>query len=280
MAEIHWFPGHMKKALNELTERIKFVDIVVELLDSRAPLSSINPDFEKLISHKKRLVVLTKSDLADKAMTPKLVEVLKKQFDDVLVVDLKKKDSVKLISKSIAVLGKEKHQKEISKGMKPQPLKVAIIGIPNVGKSSLINLLAGRRSAAVENKPGLTRGEQWVKVSNDFLLLDTPGILPMNYSDKTKAINIAFLGSIKESILPNTDLVMALIPFLKKHYPNALKTRFDIANITDYEDTLTKISLRRGLYTSLGKPDLLKAETLLLKELKDGLLGNISFDHI
>ncbi len=280
MAEIHWFPGHMKKALDELTLKLKLVDVVVELVDARAPISSINDDLEKLISNKNRVLVLNKADLADLEVTNKLVNHLKKDFDDVLTLSLNDKNAKKIITSVISKLGKAKHDKDIAKGMKPQPLRVAIVGVPNVGKSSLINCLVGRKVASVENKPGHTRGEQWVKINNDFLLLDTPGILPMNYSDRTKAINVALIGSIKEIILPNTDLIEVLLPFLKENYPNILKDRFEIDEISDYTNTLSQIAKRRGLFLKDGEFDLLKAEALLLKELKDGLLGRVSYDRI
>jgi len=166
---IHWFPGHMKKALNELIEKLKVVDIIIEIVDARAPISSINPNLEELTKNKKKILILSKSDLADKEITPQIVKKLKEQFNYVLPLTLKGGNSTKLINASIKELGKEKHQKEISKGMKPQPLRVAVIGVPNVGKSSLINLLAGKKVANVENKPGLTRGEQWVKINSDYV---------------------------------------------------------------------------------------------------------------
>lgn len=278
MANIHWFPGHMKKALNELSEKIKLVDIVIELLDARAPISSINLDLEKLISNKKKLVILTKIDLADTKETTKLKDYLKKQFDDVILANINDKNIITLISSSIRKLGKDKHDKEIKKGMKPQPLKTAIIGIPNVGKSSLINKLANRKIAGVENRPGLTRSEQWVKVNNDFLLLDTPGILPMNYEDKKKATHLALIGSIKEEILPNTDLVQYAISFLKEHYPSELKKKYDVDLSLDYHQIISEIAIKRCLKKNNDELDILRAESLFLKELKEGKIGRISFD--
>ena len=174
MAQIHWFPGHMNKALKEVEEKIKIIDVVIELLDARAPISSINPQLENIIKNKKRLVILTKPDLADPAETKKWEEELSKRYDYLLTLNLTDGNATNVIIKVVSKLGQEKWAKDKAKGMKPQPLKTIIIGIPNVGKSSLINRFAKRKAAGVQNKPGYTRGEQWIKVSNEFILsIDT-----------------------------------------------------------------------------------------------------------
>lgn len=275
MSQIHWFPGHMKKALNEIEAKIKLVDIVIEILDARAPLSSINPEFEKRVQNKKRIFVLSKSDLADPIDTKKWEEHFLKSVDSLLILNLNEQKSCQIIANEVKKLGEEKHAKEKARGMKPQPLKTMIIGIPNVGKSSLINRLAKRSAAGVQNKPGYTRGEQFIKVNNDFILLDTPGILPMNYDDKTKAIHLALLGSIREEILPNEELSIYLIKFLKKFYPDALNERFGISDLSDFEKVIQDICSRRGLLN-----DYERAYALLLKEFKDGKLGRITLDKI
>lgn len=278
MSQIHWFPGHMSKALKQIEEKIKIVDVVIELLDARAPLSSINKDLEKLIVNKKKLIVLTKADLADPQRTNNILNFLINKYDKVLLLNLNDKNATKEISKAVNELGKNKWEKEKAKGMKPQAIKAMILGIPNVGKSSLINRLANRKAAGVQNKPGFTRGEQWIKVNNDFILLDTPGILPMNYNEKEKAANLALIGSIREEILPKYTLVEILLNSFQKNYPDALKQRYGIESIRDKESILTAIADRRKLLDSKGNFDLLKAETLLLKEFKDGLLGRFTLD--
>ena len=275
MSQIHWFPGHMKKALNEIEAKIKLVDIVIEILDARAPLSSINPEFEKRIQNKKKIVIFSKADLADPIGTPKWEQFFKKSVDSLLILNLNEPKSEKIIANEVKRIGAEKHQKEMAKGMKPQPLKTMIIGIPNVGKSSLINRLAKRSAAGVQNKPGYTRGEQFIKVNNDFILLDTPGVLPMNYEEKTKAINLALLGSIKEDILPNEDLAIYLVKYLNKFYPHSLEGRFSISDLSDFESVVSQICNKRGL---LGDNE--KAYALLLKEFKDGKLGRISLEKV
>ncbi len=277
---IHWFPGHMNKALHQVEEKIKVIDVIIELFDARAPLSSVNEDLEKVVSNKKKLYILTKSDLADPAQTTLWQKHFSNDNSEVLVINLTNKGSYDQIANAVIRLGKSKWEKEKAKGMKPQPIRTMIIGIPNVGKSSLINLLAKRKVAGVQNKPGYTRGEQWIKVNKDFLLLDTPGILPMNYEKKQKAANLALLGSIREDILPNTDLVEMLLKFLKEKYPNALKERFGIEEIANHKEVCTAIANKRGLLNSNGQFDIVRAEALLLKEFKDGLLGRITLEWL
>ena len=279
MAEIHWFPGHMKKALINVEEKIKLVDVVVELLDSRAPLSSLNDDLAKLIQNKKRVIVLSKNDIADKEQTKKWVEYFKKDNDFVIDLNLSQQNSGKVIQNAVAKVGQSIWDKQKAKGMKPQPIKTMIIGIPNVGKSSLINRFAKRSAAGVENKPGFTRGQQWIKVSNEFVLLDTPGILPMNYENKKKAMNLALLGSIREDILPTEDMARALVDFLRTHYPTSLKTRFDVEDIGNFDEVISKICDRRKLLSN-GTNDLERAYKLLLTEFKNGLLGQITLEWL
>ena len=280
MNNIHWFPGHMNKALHEVEEKVKVIDVVIELFDARAPKSSINEHLEKVIQHKKKLYVFTKADLADAEQTAKWQKHFRTEDSEVLVVNVNDKNSYNSISNAVIRLGKSKWAKEMARGMKPQPIRTMIIGIPNVGKSSLINLLAKRKAAGVQNKPGYTRGEQWIRVNKDFLLLDTPGILPMSYENQEKAANLALVGSIREDILPNNELVAILLKFLKEHYPNALKERFGIEEITEPKAVLEEIANKRGLLAGSGRLDILKAESLLLKEFKDGLLGRISLEWL
>lgn len=277
--QIHWFPGHMKKALDEIKEKIKIVDVVIELFDSRCPFSSINNDLENIISNKKKLIVLTKPDLADPNKTNQYKAKLTEKYDAILVLNINDNKTNKIITDAVCKLGKEKHQRDISKGMKPQPIRAMILGIPNVGKSSLINRFASKKVAGVQNKPGYTRGEQWIKVNNDFLLLDTPGVLPMNYSNKTSAINLALVGSIREEILPTNELADFLLQYLKNNYPSSLKDRFGIENIDNFQDVYFAISQKRGLLLNNGQCDIERAQALLLKEFKDGKLGRISLEN-
>ena len=275
---IHWFPGHMNKALNEIKEKIKLVDVVIELFDTRIPYSSINENFEKIIANKKRLVVFTKQDLADPSVTEGWIKEYKEKGIDFVFIDVLKDNVSAILTKKMSNLAVEKHAKEKAKGMKPQPVRAMIIGIPNVGKSSLINRLAKRKAAGVENRPGFTRGEQLIKINNDFMLLDTPGVLPMNYENKKKAMHLALVGSMKEDILPTLDMAYYLIEFLKENYPNSLVNRFEISDLSNEEEVLNQIAKKRGLIGPSGVFLTEKAAKLLLKEFKDGKLGRISLE--
>lgn len=279
MANIHWFPGHMNKALNEIKEKVKLVDVVIELLDTRIPYSSFNDEFEKFVNNKKRLFVFTKADLADPEVTKGWIDQFKKEGKDYLFLDILHDNVNIILSKKITELAKEKHEREKAKGMKPQPVRTMIIGIPNVGKSSLINKLAKRKVAGVENRPGFTRGEQMIKINNDFLLVDTPGVLPMNYENKKKAMHLALVGSIKEEILPSLDMADYLLDFFKERYPSILEARFDMKEINENHAVLEQIAKKRGLLGQSGVLQIENAASLLLKEFKDGKLGRISLER-
>lgn len=278
---IHWFPGHMQKATREIEERVKIVDVIIELLDARAPLSSRNEKLYKITQNKKRVLILTKKDLADDAITEKWKEYFTSLNYQVVCADLNEKKLIKVIEEKINILGRDKREKEIKKGMKPQPIRAMIIGIPNVGKSTLINRISKRNAASVQNTPGHTKSQQWIKVDNSFELLDTPGILPANYENKEYAINLALVGSIRETILPIEELADILLNYLRKYYPETIKNRYviDFNDEDDNNSILCKIALKRGLLLK-QEPDVSKASSLLLKEFRDGILGHISLERL
>lgn len=279
MKQIHWYPGHMKKAQNDIANKLKIVDLVIELLDARIPLSSRNPVLYEMSKNKTRLVVLTKNDLADPLITQNWINYFKNAGFEAIFADLAKEKDIKNIIKTAEKLSENKNQKYIAKGMKPQPIRAMIIGIPNVGKSTLINKIANRKAASVENKPGHTRAQQWIKVSDKFQLLDTPGILPSNYEDKMTAINLAIVGSINEDILPTEELADYALTFLKQYYSNNLKSRYEYINLdSSNNDIISLIAEKRGYFVK-GGLDVYKSQKVLLNELKNGILGQISFER-
>ena len=280
MKQIHWYPGHMKKAQIEVQEKLKLVDVIVELLDARIPLSSRNDVLYKMTKDKLRLVVLTKTDLADKKETLKWINSFENQGFSAIFADLNNQSDIKNIVKEVEKLGENKNQKNLAKGMKPQPVRAMIIGIPNVGKSTLINKISGRHAASVQNKPGHTKAQQWIKVSNKFELLDTPGILPPSYDDPKKAINLALVGSISADILPNDELAKIAFNYIKENYVSNLKSRFDYLDLSlDDETCFKEIAVKRG-YLVKGGQDIDKAHKVFLNEVKNGLLGQITFERI
>ena len=276
---IHYFPGHMQKALRTIENYVKSIDLIVEIVDARAPLSSRNPLLDEISGSKSRLLLLSKSDFADDNITKKWVVFFNNSGLPALAGNLKKERFVTILSAASKPLVQKKRDKEKRYGMKPQPIRVMVIGIPNVGKSTLINNVGGRKIAAVGNKAGVTKAEQWIKLNEDFLLLDTPGILPMNYPSPEQAVRLAILGSMREDVLPTQDLAERLLGYLSFSYPFCLKERFGIETCDGLEplEILRSIALRRNLLDG-SQPSIEKASYLLIKEFKDGLLGKISLE--
>lgn len=278
---IHHFPGHMKKALDRLAPYVKGADFLVEICDARAPFSTRNPLFDTLAGTKPRLIVLSKGDLADESVTSSWVAYFRGKGIPAFSGNLVAGKILPLLRECSKGLLERKREKERRIGMKPQDARILVFGVPNVGKSTFINALAGRRHLKSENRPGVTRAEQWLRIEGGFTLLDTPGILPMRYEEKEQALHLALLGSIPDRILPEDQLFLALVGFLQEYYPFSLKERFGIEDLSGLpsEEVEKRIALRRGLLGVRGEPRLDEAESLLLREFRAGLLGKMSLER-
>ena len=278
---VHYFPGHMAKALREMAPFVKNADIVVEVADARAPFSTRNPMLNELIGSKPHLIVLSKNDKADTLVTARWIAKYNQEGITCFASNLKGEKVFKVLNEMSEPLVLKKREKEKKLGMKKQPLKLLIVGIPNVGKSTLINNLAGKRVARAANTPGVTRSEQWIKLSGDFVLLDTPGILPMNYEGPLTARRLAILGSIKEDVLPLDELYRFLFVFLRENYKNCLQNRYGIEDLSklEAEEVLEIVAKNRGYLLKNGAFDTIKATSSIFKDFQEGYFGKISLER-
>ncbi len=283
MAQIQWFPGHMAKAKREISERMKVIDIVIELVDARAPYSSKNPMINEIVKNKPRLIVLTKKDMADEQITAKWVRYYESLGYQSMSVNLKNfNEYQKIIEKCRKVL-KPKMEKELSRGLKPRAIRAMVLGIPNVGKSTFINKLANRKATVTGNRPGVTKAQQMIKVDKDFELFDTPGVLWPKFDNEQVAKNIALLGSIKQTILPLDDLFIEAMKYLTIHYPEVLKQRYQLEIDLDHSDwlleTFDHIAQLRKIKPLKGETDYDRVMALFFSEINDGSIGRITWEE-
>lgn len=282
---INWFPGHMAKAKRQIQENIKLVDAVVEVTDARIPVSSRNPDILGIISNKPHLVVLNKSDLADMECTEEWIKFYKKDNITAVSMECNSGKGIDFFIKSIKTVMKEKIDKWNSKGMRGRTIKVMIIGTPNTGKSSLINRLSKKSRVKAENRPGVTRGSQWVTIDKNIELLDTPGILPTKIHSEVSQRNIAFVGSIKDEVLDIERLSLDLIDFLYKNYRDKIQERYQIdLNVSGNEnilphDVIKMIGRKRGFLISGGEIDFERSAKMILSEFRAAKLGRITLER-
>ena len=278
---IQWFPGHMAKTRRAITANLKLVDAVVELIDARSPMSSRNPEIDSLTAKKPRIVLLNKCDLADSNATSAWVSYFKKENVTALAVDCKSgKGLNKLMSTLKSTVLRELMEKRQRSGMVGAPVRLMILGIPNVGKSSLINRLAGGKRAKVEDRPGVTRTKQWVKLQDNTELLDIPGVLWPKFEDQSAAIRLAFTGAISDDILDIETLAMKLLSFLAESYPQSLIDRYKI-EFDENDDGLSlleKVGKKRGMVISGGEINTERAAITVLDEFRSGKLGRITLE--
>lgn len=273
---INWFPGHMAKATREIKEKLNLVDMVIELCDARAPIASINPVVKELVNNKYYLKVMTKIDLADEKESLTYKNEFEKKGIPCVFVNLNNKDSIKPITSKIKEVARPIIEKDLKRGLKPRNIRVMIVGIPNVGKSTLINLLAKRKSAPVGNMPGFTRAQKWVHCDG-FDLLDTPGILWPNLTENNSGIKLALIGCIKEDILPRYDLVKFALNYLNDNYKEILYNKYNIEFI-DANDYLEKFAVSKGHLLKNNEIDIMRSAALILNDLKNGRIGKITIE--
>ena len=274
-----WYPGHMTKAKRMMQEDIKLIDLLIELVDARVPLSSRNPDIDKLGANKGRMVLLNKSDLADPKANQAWVEYFKKQGITVLEINSRTGSGMKSIQNAVNEACKEKKERDKKRGILNRPVRAMVVGIPNVGKSTFINSYAGKACTKTGNKPGVTKGKQWIRLGKGLELLDTPGILWPKFEDQEVGMRLAFIGSINDEILIEDELAMDLITYLKERYPLAIEKRFNIEEMETPAKTLEEIAKVRGCYKKGQEIDYTKAASILVDEFRSGKIGRMTLEY-
>ena len=288
---INWYPGHMLKTKKQIIEDLKLIDVVVELLDARIPKSSRNPDIQRIVQNKKRIVLLNKSDLAEEKETKKWIEYYKNNNTIAIACDANLGKGIKEILKQIDNTMEEEMQKAASKGRIKRNIRIMILGIPNVGKSSLINRLCNKKSAVVGNRPGVTKQKQWVRIANNIELLDTPGVLWPKFEDEHVALNLAYTGSIKDEVLETIEVSFKLLIYLYNNYKSNLLERYKITegeleqiNSEDENEEIYNlmklIGRKRGAVVSGGEIDDEKTAKIILNDFRNGKLGRITLEKV
>lgn len=273
---INWFPGHMAKALKQIKEKIQLVDLIIEIIDARAIISTKNPLLEEICKNKTKLTVVNKIDLADDNVTKQWMNVLPQPH---VFVNLNQKNSIQMINTKIKALTKQINEKDIKRGLKPKMIRVMIVGIPNVGKSTFINSLSKRKSTGVANRPGFTKAQQWIHTA-DYDLLDTPGVLWPSLQDNQANIKLALMGCIKNEILPLLDLCQMACEILENKYPNLLYNKYGILYKGDFYQYINAFAQKMGHLFKQNELDLERSCNFILNDLKNGNIGKISWEWI
>ena len=278
---INWFPGHMRKTQREIKENLKLVEAIIEIRDARIPRSSANPDIEKLCGNKPRLTLLNKSDLTESRVTREWMKELSKENVKAIEVNCLKGKGLNQIKPALEELLKEKLERYKAKGLVNVVIRVMVVGIPNVGKSTFINKMAKNNIAKTGDRPGVTKSKQWIKTPLGIELLDTPGVLWPKFEDERTALNLAFTGAIKDEIMDTEELSYRLVERLQKHYADELIARYKIERVfEDPLDTLDSIARKRGCLMSGGHIDYNRIAVILLDEFRGGKIGNISLERV
>ncbi|MBD5532056.1 MAG: ribosome biogenesis GTPase YlqF [Lachnospiraceae bacterium] len=275
---VQWYPGHMTKAKRMMQEDMKLIDLVIELVDARIPYSSRNPDIDSLAGNKSRVLLLNKADLADDKKNKLWAQYYREKGCFVLEINSKTRSGMKQLSLLVREACQEKIERDRRRGIKNRPIRAMVAGIPNVGKSTFINTFVGQSCTKTGNRPGVTKGKQWIRVNKELELLDTPGILWPKFEDPLVGQHLAFIGSINDEILQTEELALSLISLLQKIYPQALQDRYQLAGEQEAPVVLEELCKRRGCYKKGMEPDYYKAAGLLLDEFRNGQLGKMTLE--
>lgn len=278
MANYQWYPGHMTKAKRMMQEDIKLIDLVIELVDARVPLSSRNPDIDELGKNKARIVLLNKSDLADARSNKLWMEYFAQKGMHALEINSKTGSGVKAIQGVVQEACKEKIERDRKRGIINRPVRAMVVGIPNVGKSTFINSFAGKACTKTGNKPGVTKGKQWIRLNKGLELLDTPGILWPKFEDQTVGLHLAMIGSMNDEIVHLDELAYELIKYIGTHYPGLLEKRYDIELQEDAYEVLKSISESKKCFLKGGELDVMKAASMVVDDFRSGRIGKISLE--
>ena len=277
---IQWYPGHMTKARRMMQEDIRLIDLIIELVDARVPLSSRNPDIDELGKNKARLILLNKSDLADPSVNEKWVAYFEKLGYTVVQINSKTGAGIKTISQKVQEACKEKIERDRRRGIKNRPIRAMVAGIPNVGKSTFINAYAGKNCAKTGNKPGVTKGKQWIRMGKGLELLDTPGILWPKFEDQNVGIRLAMIGSINENILNIEELSLLAIDFLRETYPGLIEKQYEVSEEAEKPlEILERVAERRKCLAKGGEYDYAKAAAMFMDDFRNGRLGRFSLER-
>lgn len=278
--DIQWYPGHMKKAIRQMQEDLKLIDLVIEIADARIPRASRNPDIEELFKNKSRVLLLGKSDLADSKATEEWLEYYKNEGLFAIAGDARDKKIIKRIMPVVEKASKKKRERDERRGIKKRPIRSMVVGIPNGGKSTFINTYSGKASAKTGNKPGVTRGRQWIRLSNDLELLDTPGILWPKFEDPLTGFHLAVIGSIKDEILGKDQLAHRLVERLEEDYPGMVKSYYGLDESIDLSEIISEIAIIRKALASGGVPDTDRACDMILDDFRSGKFGRITLERL
>lgn len=276
--QFQWYPGHMTKAKRQMQEDMKLIDLVIELVDARVPSASRNPDIDELGKNKFRLIIMNKSDLSDEAKNQEWSRYFKEKGYFVVCLDSRSKNGMKAVQNTIMEVCSEKIERDRKRGIKNRPVRAMVVGIPNVGKSTFINSFAGKACAKTGNKPGVTKGKQWIRLNKNVELLDTPGILWPKFEDQTVGLKLALIGAIKDEILNIDELSLELIRVLREQYPGILKERYELDENTTEVETLKQIAEKRKCISRGEELDYSKAAALVIEEFRSGKLGKITLE--